>query len=256
MNQTLTGRLIGTRGNKLLATRRGNVMVAVAAAVLAAILLLVYLNGYRTSLDSAAAPTPVLVAKRLIAKGTPAAVLGSQAAYELTTLAQEHTKTGAVADPDLLEGRIAVRDILPGQQLTVADFSVTTSAAVATKITGAERAISVPADPQRGLIGHVAAGDNVDVYVSMTSERGTIVSLLRANVTVLAAAGAPATSGVGGGGAVSYYVLKVPSSDAGRFAYASDEGTIWFVARPKANVVPTKKALVTIQQVLAGQKGG
>jgi hypothetical protein len=89
----------------------------------------------------------------------------------------------------------------------------------------------------------------------MTSERGTIVSLLRANVTVLAAAGAPSTNGVGGG-AVSYYVLKVPSSDAGRFAYASDEGTIWFVARPKANVVPTKKALVTIQQVLAGQKGG
>jgi Flp pilus assembly protein CpaB len=255
MNQTLTGRLIGPRGNKLLATRRGNVIVAVAAAILAAILLLVYLNGYRTSLDSAASPTPVLVAKRLIAKGTPAAVLGSQSAYELTTLAREHTKTGAVADPDLLEGRIAVRDILPGQQLTVADFTATTTTAVATKITGAERAISVPADPQRGLIGHIAVGDYVDVYVSMESERGTIVSLLLANVKVLAAAGAP-SGGVAGGGGATYYVLKVPSGDAGRFAYASDEGTIWFVARPKANVVPTKKAVVTIQQVLTGQRGG
>lgn len=255
MNQTLTGRLIGPRGNKLLATRRGNVIVAVGAAILAAILLLVYLNGYRTSLDSAASPTPVLVAKRLIAKGTPAAVLSSQSAYELTTLAREHTKTGAVADPDLLEGRIAVRDILPGQQLTVADFSVTTSTAVATKITGSERAISVPADPQRGLIGNVAVGDNVDVYVSISSERGTVVSLLLANVNVLAAAGAP-SGGVTGGGSSGYYVLKVPSGDVARFAYASDEGTIWFVARPKANVVPTKKAVVTIQQVIAGQRGG
>src|SRR5687768_353017 len=144
MNQTLTGRLIGTRGNKLLATRRGNVLVAAGAALLAAILLLVYLNGYRTSLDTASAPTPVLVANRLIAKGTPAAVLGSQGAFELTTLAREHTKTGAVADPDLLVGRTAVRDILPGQQLTVGDFTLSTSTAVATKITGAERAISVP----------------------------------------------------------------------------------------------------------------
>jgi Flp pilus assembly protein CpaB len=255
MNQTLTGRLIGTRGNKLLATRRGNVIVAVCAAMLAAILLLVYLNGYRTSLDSASAPTPVLIANRLIAKGTPAAVLGSQGAFELTTLAREHTKTGAVADPDLLAGRTAVRDILPGQQLTVADFSLTTSGAVATKITGAERAISVPVDAQRGLIGHVATGDFVDVYVAFPgSERGTLVALLSANVKVLAAAGSP--GGGIGGGTVSYYVLKVPSGDAARFAYASEEGTIWFVARPKGNIVPTKKSIVTIQQVLAGQRGG
>jgi Flp pilus assembly protein CpaB len=250
MNQTLTGRLIGTRGNKLLATRRGNVIVAVCAAMLAAILLLVYLNGYRTSLDSASAPTPVLIANRLIAKGTPAAVLGSQGAFELTTLAREHTKTGAVADPDLLAGRTAVRDILPGQQLTVADFSVTTSTAVATKITGAERAISVPVDAQRGLIGHVATGDYVDVYVAL----GGSVSLLLANVHVLAAAGAP--GGGVTGAAVPYYVLKVPSGDAARFAFASEEGTIWFVARPKANVVPTKKSIATIRQVIAGQRGG
>jgi Flp pilus assembly protein CpaB len=250
MNQTLTGRLIGTRGNKLLATRRGNVIVAVCAAMLAAILLLVYLNGYRTSLDSASAPTPVLIANRLIAKGTPAAVLGSQGAFELTTLAREHTKTGAVADPDLLAGRTAVRDILPGQQLTVADFSLTTSGAVATKITGAERAISVPVDAQRGLIGHVATGDFVDVYVAL----GGSVSLLLANVHVLAAAGAP--GGGVTGAAVPYYVLKVPSGDAARFAFASEEGTIWFVARPKANVVPTKKSIATIRQVIAGQRGG
>jgi hypothetical protein len=48
----------------------------------------------------------------------------------------------------------------------------------------------------------------------------------------------------------------VPSGDAARFAYASEEGTIWFVARPKGNIVPTKKSIVTIQQVLAGQRGG
>lgn len=254
MQQTLTGRLIGTRGNKLLATRRGNVIVSVAAAVLAAILLIVYLNGYRTSLESSSQPTPVLVANRLIAKGTPAAVLGSQAAFELTTLPQEHTKAGAVADPDLLAGRTAVRDILPGQQLTTADFSLTTTNAVATKITGSERALSVPVDAQRGMVGHVATGDNVDVYVALETERGEIVSLMLANVKVLAAAGAPG-GGVSGGN-VTNYVLKVPSADAARFAFGGEYGTIWIVARPKGAIMPTKKAVVTIQQLIAGQKGG
>lgn len=254
MQETLTGRLIGTRGNKLLATRRGNVIVAAVAAILAAILLLAYLSSYRTSLRTAAQPTPVLVANRLITKNTPADVLGAQAAFELTTLPREHTKTGAVSDPDLIAGRVAIRDILPGQQLTVADFSADKTNALATKLTGSERALAVPVDPQHGLIGHISVGEKVDVYVSITPPNGLeVVSLVRANVQVIST---PAATAGLGSGAISNYLLKVPSDDVGRFALASERGKIWIVARPAANFVPTKKAIVTIQQILTGQRGG
>lgn len=255
MQQSLTGRLVGTRGNKLLSTRGGNIAVAIAAAALAAILLIVYLNGYRTSLKSAATPTPVLVAQQLIAKGTPASVLGSQGAFELTQVAQEHVKTGAIADPELIQGRTAVRDLLPGQQLTMADFTTTTSNAVQTRITGAERALSIALDPQHGMIGHVAAGDFVDVYVGIERNGEPAISLVQAKVQVLETPAAAGGGGVGGG-TTSNYVLKVPSADAARFAYAAEYGQIWIVARPTAGAGKTRTANVTIQELVAGQRGG
>jgi Flp pilus assembly protein CpaB len=254
VQQSLTGRLMGSRGNKLLSTRGGNIAVAVAAAALAAILLIVYLNGYRTSLKSATAPTPVLVANRLIAKGTPASVLGSQGAFQLATVPEEHVKTGAVADPELIAGRVAVRDLLPGQQLTVADFSTTTTNAVPTRITGSERALSISVDAQHGMIGQVASGNYVDVYVSLERNGIPAVSLVKANVQVLETP-AGGSGGVGSGN-TSNYVFKVSSSDAGRFAYAAENGQIWIVARPAANAVPTRPSVVTAQQLLAGQRGG
>jgi Flp pilus assembly protein CpaB len=196
----------------------------------------------------------VLVAQRLIAKGTPASVLGSQGAFELTQVAQEHIKTGAVADPALIQGRTAVRDLLPGQQLTIADFSATTSNAVQTRITGAERALSIALDPQHGMIGHVAAGDFVDVYVGIERNGEPAISLVQAKVQVLET---PLAGGGGvGRGTTSNYILKVPSADAARFAYAAEYGQIWIVARPTAGAAKTRTANVTIQELVAGQRGG
>ena len=51
---------------KLTQSRGWTVGIGLAAAVLAAILLVVYLNRYRTSVNETKAQTPVLVAKNLI----------------------------------------------------------------------------------------------------------------------------------------------------------------------------------------------
>ena len=69
MFSTLTARLSGSRG--------GAVLLGVAAAVIAAILLLVYLNRYRNSVNGDNASTPVLVAKALIPPARRTAVLRS-----------------------------------------------------------------------------------------------------------------------------------------------------------------------------------
>ena len=55
----------------LFSTRRGSVLVGAAAAVIAGIVLVVYLHQYRNSVNSASAAAPVLVASQLIPKGTP-----------------------------------------------------------------------------------------------------------------------------------------------------------------------------------------
>src|SRR5206468_2412301 len=91
--------------SKLLTTRRGTIFLGVGAAVLAAIVLLVYLNQYRNSVDSGAQPVSVLVAKSLIQKGTPGDVVGSTELFQVSSIPRKQVKTGAYVDPLTLKGK-------------------------------------------------------------------------------------------------------------------------------------------------------
>jgi hypothetical protein len=96
----------------------------IASVVLVAILLVVYLDRYRSRVQGENAPATVLVAKRLIPQGTPGRLVASQSMYEPTTLPPGEVEVGAISDPAYLSGRTAVADIFPGQQLTATDFVV------------------------------------------------------------------------------------------------------------------------------------
>jgi len=231
---------------KLLGSRRATIGLGIASAVLAALVLIVYLNRYRESVNVGAQPVSVLVAKRLITKDTSAAVIASQGFSELLTIPRDQAKTGAVADPATLRGRIAVADIFPGQQITLADFSATTTDAIATRLVGNERALAVPLDSSHGMIGQVQAGHRVDLYVGLGSDAGSLLKLLLPDVLVLAA------PGVGGEGAADSqnFVFKVNSSAAPKLAFASDHGTLWVILRPSNGADRTPPQVVTLQSLL------
>jgi Flp pilus assembly protein CpaB len=237
--------------SKLLNNRRATVMLGVASAVLAAIVLLVYLSRYRESLNTGAAPTSVLVAKSLITKGTSVSVIGSQGLTDLLTIPQDQVKNGAVSDPATIKDRVAVADIYPGQQITLADFSAYTTSAIPTRLIGDQRAISIPFDSSHGMIGQVAAGDHVDIYVGVNEEgqtAGAVLKLLFSDIYVLSAPGV-ASGGVGSAANTSF-VFQVKASQAPKLAFASDHGTLWIVLRPTNDAKPTPQALVTIQSLL------
>src|SRR5438270_7872959 len=107
---------------KLFSTRRGTVLIGACAAVLAAILLIVYLNRYRASLKGTDAPVAVLVAKNLIQKGAPGNLIGTGHQFQVSNIPKPQLLSGAITDPAALRGYVAIRDIYPGQQLTAADF--------------------------------------------------------------------------------------------------------------------------------------
>ena len=54
-------------GTKLISSKRGMMVVAAAAALLAGVLILIYLNGYRNSVKAEGAPVTVLIAQENIA---------------------------------------------------------------------------------------------------------------------------------------------------------------------------------------------
>ena len=240
MQTTLTAKLLGSR--------RATVLVGIASAVLAAIVLIVYLNRYRESVNVGAQPVSVLVAKRLITKGTSAAVIASQGFTDVLTIPRDQVKGGAITDPATIKERVAVADIYPGQQLTLTDFTVTTTSAIPTRIIGHERAIAIPLDSSHGMIGQVAAGDHVDLYVGLGTDSGAVLKLLLADVLVLAA---PAAADGGTGAAQSQnFVFKVKSSAAPKLAFASDHGTLWIVLRPDNGAQRTPPQVVTLQSLL------
>ena len=241
---------------KFLTTKRGTLLVGVGAALLAAVLLLVYVGRYRTSIESTAAPTPVLVAGAYIQKGTSATVLARENLLKPRTVAQEHVLAGAVTDASALRGRVAVDDIYPGQQLTDADFSPLTTTALNSKITGTERGVSVPIGASAALVGHIQARDRVDIYYGVNVVGGSgagrsVVKLLFPNVLVL---GAPGYTQATGGGGLSNIVLRLKGVDVARMLLATQEGTLFFVLRPRTGAKPIKPDLVGLTALLVGTK--
>jgi len=236
MQQSVTSK-IGTSKGWTLA-------LGIGAALLAAILLVVYLNRYRSSVDAQNAATPVLVAKNLIPRGTSGTIIAKKELFQVASLPKDDLKVGAISDPAYLNGRVAAGDIFPGQQITTADLSVATTEAVPTSLTGAERAVAVPIDAARGLVGYTAQGDHVDVYVGLTTGQ-SLLTLLAPDIEILRAPVA---------GTSTTYVLKAPAPIAQRLAYASDAGTLWFLARPQVGAKKTPPLTVSMATLLQQAK--
>jgi pilus assembly protein CpaB len=223
-----------------MSSRGWAIALGVGAIVLAAVLLVVYLDRYQSRVRGANAPTPVLVAKQLIPEGTPGSVVATRAMYQATTLPQKDVEVGAIADPSLLSAQAASADIFPGQQLTAADFAAADTASVDSQITGTQRAISVSVDQVHGSLSQLQAGDSVDIYVNVAGG----VRLFQPNVKVLAV---PSVPGPSGGGNL---ILRIETADAARFAFAAGNAQFYFVLRPVVGAKPTARTSANASSLL------
>jgi Flp pilus assembly protein CpaB len=235
-NTSLTSKVSQSRGWTL--------ALGIGAAALAAILLIAYLVQYRSSVNDSTAPSPVLVAKNLIPKGTSGTVIAEKQLFQAATLSKDDLKVGAISDPAYLNGRVAVADIFPGQQITTADLSVGLTDAVPTQLSGKQRGVAIPMTGNRGLAGYVSSGDRVDVYYETGSNGGTILGLLAPNVLVLRAGSGAATA-----------IIKADAALAQTLALASDSGTLWFLLRPAGDAKNPPKKSITSTELLAKING-
>jgi Flp pilus assembly protein CpaB len=252
---------------RLLATRGGTIAVSALAAVLAAVVFLVYLSRYRTSLQSSSKPASVLVAKSFIEQGTPGSVVGTEDLFQISSTPKSELEEGAITDPDSLRGRVAATDIFPGEQLTISDFTSIAPDAVVNKISGEQRAMAVSLDSAHGNIGNIHVGDQVDVYGAFNVRRllpdGTVdpnaaersvVKLIVEDITVLNAP-TEARAGFGAGAAdKSNVTLRVTDEEAAKIAFSSENGKVWVVLRPAAGAEPSAPDLVTLETILFGYK--
>jgi Flp pilus assembly protein CpaB len=234
-----------TKVSGKMSSRGWAIALGIGAVVLAAILLVVYLDRYRARVSGRNAPTPVLVAKQLIPRGTSGSLIASQSMYAPTTLPRKEVEVGAVSDPQYLVGRAAAADILPGQQFTAVDFAASDTSAVNSQITGEQRGVALSIAGPDAVSSQVRPGEYVDVYINVGGVAGqSLVKLFRPNVKVLAVPTVPGPNGTGD------LIVRVDSKDVSNWEYASNNAKLIFVIRPVSGAKPTKRSQATAASLL------
>jgi Flp pilus assembly protein CpaB len=225
--------------SKLFRTRQGTILLGVAAAVLAAIALIVYLNQYRNSVNKTGGTTAVLVAKSAIPKNTTGEVITSSTLYKTEQFAQDKVPSDAILDPSDLAGQVAVTAIPADQPLTTSDFAASGSSPVVTQLSRGQRAVVVPLDTPGTVGGQVTAGDSVDVFALIDTTSTPVAREILRNMYVL---------NTDSSGNVT---LRATPKQAGELIYASSNDKLWLTLRPaNGSVAPLPN--ITSKTLLGG----
>jgi Flp pilus assembly protein CpaB len=241
-----------------LSSRNGSIATAVITAAIAGLLIVLYLAQYRNSVNTEGVPTPVVVAQKLIEQGASADAAATQGLFKTTEVPRDQLKPGAVTDAAALRGKVAIAEIVPGQQLTTSDFKA--AAGVVTKLAADQRAITLALDSARSLATNIQAGDHVDVLagfsVASGGEEQPVLRMLMQDVLVLAGPPVGAEGGVGGGrnNGGTEVTLRVASASADKLAFAADNGQLRLILRPQNGEKLDETELVTFASLLAGAK--
>ena len=238
-----------------LSSKNGTFVVAGLLALVAAGALLVFLREYRSDLTDAD-PVQVLVAKSLVPKGTPGDIIASEQMYKIEQVKNSQIENGEITDPSQVAGQVVVADIHPGHQLLSSDFG--TGRAVQAKLAGFHRAMTVPVDRDRGMIGDIQAGDHVDVVVTYDNTGIGPAAAGIAAQDVLVLSMPEASDGGPGGSSEDAATLRVNDADAPTIAAATDTGEVWLVLRPSVgarshSLGDVLKRRLEIQQGVLGQ---
>jgi Flp pilus assembly protein CpaB len=212
----------GSRSSQMFSSRRGSVLVALVAAVIAGLLIYLFVSHYNKTTPSpsaagAASTATVFVAKKYIPAGTPETEVVSENLLKAEVVSSTQVIPGAISDPSTIAGEVASASIAAGQQITVSDFSHT-NVTISSYLTGDYRAIGITMDPVHGLTSYIGEGSKIDVVAG--GKTGVSIQLFD-NVTVLAV------------NAAGYVVIRLTQKQVLELTSAEDlQLTIWFTLRP------------------------
>jgi Flp pilus assembly protein CpaB len=148
----------------ILATRQGSLVLALLCAVCAAGVLVFALGRYKSNVQQPVPQATVLVATGEIAKGTVGSQIAAKGLYKPTPVATTSVTPGALTDAAQLSTATASSDILPGQQLTSADFSTIVNVGEVLKPN--QRALEIAVSGANGAVDITQPGSRVDIYLS------------------------------------------------------------------------------------------
>lgn len=252
---------------RVLTSRFGAFGVAAVLALVAAAMVLVYVQKHDTSVQNASGQVTVLVATRTIPQFTPGNQVVDGRMFRESKVSRDALADGAITNPDSLKGLVARNDVYPGEQLTTNQFQRSQTTSVSVKLKPDQRAVSLPVDPGSGLIGQVQSGDHVDVVATfdvlpvgptgLPITGAQAIPLTRTIVSDALVLTAPAAVAAGGASAADSshgpdITLAIATADVNRLLFAQAKGQVWFTLRPPGSNVNVGPSVVDVDAVLRG----
>jgi len=239
--------------------RLRNTLVAAGLALVGVLLVLLYVSGYRNHVLRGAALVPVFVAARDIPQGTTGADVAGGGYLERQSVLRRNVVAGAISKTDQIGAFAASTTIVAGEQVTVRQFQPVAQQGVLAGISGNQRAMTVPGDPNQLLSGTVKDGDRVDVLVNFRyginppagaanagSLSRVVARIIIRNLLVLRA---PSTSS---GGSITVALTDTQSQ---KLLFAVKNGAWWLVLRPVARPADSPESIETIENLLSDGLG-
>jgi Flp pilus assembly protein CpaB len=241
-----------------------NTAIAGGLAVIGAILVLLYVASYRNHVQKGAQLVTVYAASRDIPEGTDgASVAGGYLKKE--SVLRRNVIGGAISTPSQIATLAASQTILQGEQITVRQFHPAAEQGVLANISGNERAMTIPGDPNQLLSNVVVDGDHVDVLANVhytvrppgntaaaaqgDFQRVASRIILR-DLVVLRAPGATSSGGISGSATTSI-TLALTDVQAQKLLFAVKNGDWWLVLRPVSRPADSPDSVETIESILS-----
>ena len=207
--------------------------IAVALALLAALMTMVYVTSYKHRVDRRQEQVPVAVATRDIPAGTLGAQVVARRLVQVEQVSRDAVAPGAISRPEEVAKLVALQATYAGEQVSARRFGPLASEGVRSQLTGTFRAVQIAGNPNQVLAGVLKAGDRVDVVANVKfpaegSQKHFARVVLR-DLLVLRTAGRPSDAAkITGSNDGSWVMLRLTDSQAQKlfFVYTNDEWTL------------------------------
>ena len=230
-----------------------NILIAIGLAVVAMLLVLLYVTNYKRSVQHAQTTEPVYVAAHDIAPGATGADI---AKHDLRRVSVAHDAVvpGAISNPDQIRTLVLSSPIYAGEQVTVRPFADVAAQGIRAHLRGTMRAMEIVGDPNQVLQGTLHEGDHVDLLANLRVDPNSNTyadKIVVRDIPVLAVSDPGATSKVGGNSQPSV-TLEVSDAQATKVMFSVHNGDWSLELRPVVNAADSKSRVDTIASVLGG----
>ena len=147
-------------------SRLRNLVLPLALAVLAAVLVGIYVISYRNSVTQGAGLVKVLVASRDIPAGTEGPRRGRRLPEDADGALAAPSSPARSTSAAPLTSLVAADPIYKGEQITLRQFKPAAQGGIFAKFSGEERVVAVLGEPHQLLAGTLNDGDRVDVVAT------------------------------------------------------------------------------------------